>query len=169
MCRTMGRRSGALSESGEARPSPSLSVQESLRSRFAALLLTFCQGLTLAARSEAQISVYSSQRPSTAASTASTGLSKIIPSLLTAIDEDGDIKEHVFQATVCLGWLHYVLEEPGLAVARLPKEFAHDISDLSSQSGSLSGWTRVCIIKGAFLKGAPCHPICHLPFCTLTV
>lgn len=125
------------------------------RARFPILPLTVCQGLTLAARSEAQISAYSNQRPSTAASTASSGLSTIIPSLLTAIDEDGDHNEDAFQAVVCLGWLHYVLEEPGLAVARLPKDFAHDILDLSSQRGPLSGWTRVCIIKGAFLKGTP--------------
>ncbi|KAF2750065.1 filamentation protein-like protein [Sporormia fimetaria CBS 119925] len=109
--------------------------------------------LALTARSEAQISAYSGQRPSTAASTVTNGLSKIIPSLLSAIQEETEYVEDAFQATVCLGWLHYVLEEPGLAVARLPKDFASTISKLASQSGSLGGWTRVCIVKGVFLKG----------------
>lgn len=110
-------------------------------------------GLTLTARSEAQISAYSTQRPPTAASTASSGLSKIIPLLLTSIEEEGDHVQDAFQATVCLGWLHYVLEEPGLAVARLPKDFTVIASRMANQGTSLSGWSRVCIVKGAFLKG----------------
>ncbi|KAF2114774.1 filamentation protein-like protein [Lophiotrema nucula] len=108
--------------------------------------------LTLTARSEAKIAAYTTQRPSTAASTASTGLSKIIPELLTAIDEEGDHAQDAFQAHVCLGWLHYVLEEPGLAVARFPKDFREVASRLERES--LSGWSRVCIVKGVFLKGS---------------
>ncbi|KAF2012514.1 hypothetical protein BU24DRAFT_374080 [Aaosphaeria arxii CBS 175.79] len=108
--------------------------------------------LTLTARSEAQIHAHSSQRPSTAASTSSAGLSNIIPSLLSAIEEE-DHAQDSFQATVCLGWLHYVLNEPGLAVARLPKDFALTASQMKN-IGPLSGWTRVCIVKGAFLKGS---------------
>ncbi|KAF2275185.1 filamentation protein-like protein [Westerdykella ornata] len=110
--------------------------------------------LTLTARSEARISHHSTLRPSTAASTSSTGLSQIIPSLLTAIDEEVDHAQDAFQATVCLGWLHYVLEEPGLAVVRLPKDFTTAAAKLSSEDGSLSGWSRVCVVKGAFLKGS---------------
>jgi hypothetical protein len=74
--------------------------------------------------------------------------------LLTAIEEERDHVQDAFQATVCLGWLHYVLEEPGLAVARLPKDFPSVVSDLTSQGEPLSGWSRVCVVKGAFLKGA---------------
>ncbi|KAF2176791.1 filamentation protein-like protein [Zopfia rhizophila CBS 207.26] len=110
--------------------------------------------LTLTARSEAQIAAHSTQRPPTTASTASSGLSKIIPSLLTAIEEEEDHVQDAFQATVCLGWLHYVLEEPGLAVARLPKDCAAVASKMSSTEGTLSGWTQACIVKGAYLKGA---------------
>ena len=113
------------------------------------------KGLTLTARSEAQVVAYSTQRPSTAASTTSTatsGLANIIPALLTAVEDEGDHVQDAFQATICLGWLHYVLGEPGLAIARLPKNFAAVATKLEGQS--LSGWTRVCIIKGAFLKGS---------------
>ncbi|KAH7122716.1 hypothetical protein B0J11DRAFT_532151 [Dendryphion nanum] len=109
--------------------------------------------LTLTARSEAQIAAHSSQRPSTSSSVASPDLSTIIPTLLSAIDEESDHVQDAFQATVCLGWLHYVLDEPGLSVARLPKDFAV-VATKMANTGSLSGWTRVCLIKGAFLKGS---------------
>ncbi|KAF2024443.1 filamentation protein-like protein [Setomelanomma holmii] len=110
--------------------------------------------LTHTARSEAQIAAYSTQRPSTAASTASHGLSQIIPSLLTTIESEGELSQDAFQATVCLGWLHYVLEEPGLAVARFPKDFGAVATAMSGSTGSLSGWSRVCLVKGTYLKGS---------------
>ncbi|KAF1831220.1 hypothetical protein BDW02DRAFT_572268 [Decorospora gaudefroyi] len=110
--------------------------------------------LTLTARSEAQIAAYSTQRPSTAASTPSNGLSQMIPSLLTAIEEQSTGRQEAFQATVCLGWLHYVLDEPGLAVARLPKDFGAVATQLSGEGATLSAWSRVCLIKGTYLKGS---------------
>ena len=109
----------------------------------------------MTARSEAQVVTYSTRRPSTAASTASaatSGLASIIPTLLTAVEDEGDHVQDAFQATICLGWLHYVLDEPGLAIARLPKDFAAVATKLEGQS--MSGWTRVCLVKGAFLKGS---------------
>ncbi|KAF2810963.1 uncharacterized protein BDZ99DRAFT_487697 [Mytilinidion resinicola] len=109
--------------------------------------------LALTARSEARIGTYSAQRPSTSASTSSANLSKIIPPLLTAIEEEADYPQDAFQATICLGWLHFVLDEPGLAVARLPKDFSAAILKLSSDSHALGGWTQVCIVKGAYIKG----------------
>ncbi|KAH7359718.1 hypothetical protein BKA66DRAFT_612353 [Pyrenochaeta sp. MPI-SDFR-AT-0127] len=111
------------------------------------------QCLTLTARSEAQVAAYSTQRPSTATSTASSGLSQIIPTLLTAIDE-GEHGQDAFQATVCLGWLHYVLDEPGLALARLPKDVGAIAAQLSGEGATLSGWSRVSLVKSAYLKGS---------------
>jgi hypothetical protein len=116
--------------------------------------LTASPGLTHTARSEAQIAAFSTQRPSTAASTASHGLSHIIPSLLSTIEGEGELSQDAFQANVCLGWLHYVLDEPGLAVARLPKDIGASATRFSQEGSSLSGWTRVCVIKGTYLKGA---------------
>jgi hypothetical protein len=60
--------------------------------------------------------------------------------------------QDAFQATVCLAWLHYVLDEPGLAVARLPKDMAAVATKM--QHAVPTDWTRVCIVKGAFLKGS---------------
>ena len=118
--------------------------------------LTAIQGITLTARAEAQIAVYSAQRPSTAASTASTGLSPIVPSLLAAIDAADSPALESFQATVCLAWLHHVLGEPELAAARLPGDFGAVATQLSSEAGALSGWVRVCLVKGTYLKGTGC-------------
>ncbi|OCL05930.1 TPR-like protein [Glonium stellatum] len=109
--------------------------------------------LALTARSETQVAAYSTQRPSSATSTNSANLSKIIPSLLTAIEEETDHAQDAFQANICLGWLHFILDEPGLAVARLPKDFAAAISSLSRGEKKLDVWTQVCFIKGAYLKG----------------
>lgn len=112
-----------------------------------------CKGLALTARSEAQVAAYTTQRPSTASSTASSGLSQIIPSLLAVVEEEGSHSQDAFQATVCLGWLHYVLDEPGLAVARLPKDSAAVATELAEGGASIGPWTRVCLVKSAFLKG----------------
>jgi hypothetical protein len=71
--------------------------------------------------------------------------------LLTAV-EDEELVQDAFQATVCLGWLHYVLNEPGLAAARLPKDMAAVATKFEGQSPT--GWTRVSIVKGAFLRGS---------------
>ncbi|KAF9733598.1 hypothetical protein PMIN02_007011 [Paraphaeosphaeria minitans] len=111
------------------------------------------QCLTKTARAEAQIAKYSTQRPSTASSTVSSGLSTVAPTLLTAIDdEDDDDVQDAFQATVCLAWLHYVLDEPRLAVARLPKDMVAVATKM--QETTPTNWTRVCIVKAAFLKGS---------------
>ncbi|KAF2200610.1 hypothetical protein GQ43DRAFT_66342 [Delitschia confertaspora ATCC 74209] len=112
--------------------------------------------LVLTARCEAEIAAYTTQQ-STATAAASTGLSQYIPELLTAIDEAGSHHaEDTFQARICLGWLHYELGEPGLAAAKLPKDFAAVALKMSDQAGAspLSNWTQVCLVKGTYLKGS---------------
>lgn len=47
-----------------------------------------------------------------------------------------------------------MLEEPGLAAARLPAAFGSVAVKLSSEDGPLTAWSRVGIVKGAFLKGS---------------
>ncbi|KAF1851244.1 uncharacterized protein K460DRAFT_362009 [Cucurbitaria berberidis CBS 394.84] len=111
------------------------------------------QCLTLTARSEAQVAAYSTQRPSTASSTASSGLGQIIPSLLTAIDNESEAGQEAFQAIVCLGWLHYVLDEPGLAIARLPKDLGAVATQIE-EAAPLSAWSKACLVKATYLKGS---------------
>ena len=73
---------------------------------------------------------------------------------MTAIDEEDNVQD-AFQATVCLGWLHFELSEPGLAAAKLPKDFFALASKMSPDNvGDVSSWTLVCLVKGTYLKGA---------------
>ncbi|KAF1933537.1 TPR-like protein [Didymella exigua CBS 183.55] len=110
--------------------------------------------LTLTGRAEAQIATYINQRPSTAASTASSGFSQTAPTLLSAIEGEDDLSQEAFQASVCLGWLHYVLDEHELAVSRLPDSLDKIAARISGQAASLTGWSKVCVVKGTFLKGS---------------
>lgn len=110
-------------------------------------------GLALTARAEAQVAVYNEKRSTADSESASASLSKLIPSLLTAVDQESAYAQDAFQAVICLGWLHWVLDEPHLAIARFPKDFGAVLYKLSNSTQDLSGWTKVCIVKGAYLKG----------------
>ncbi|KAL1851137.1 hypothetical protein Plec18170_006461 [Paecilomyces lecythidis] len=110
------------------------------------------------ASAENQIVSYIHSRPSTAATSnsasASTQLSELIPTLLSVIEEAQGTPQDVFQAQVCLGWVHWVLSEPALAAARLPKDFYATVQTLSGEGEALSPWTEVCLVKGCYIKGA---------------
>ncbi|KAL9028806.1 MAG: hypothetical protein Q9196_002877 [Gyalolechia fulgens] len=85
--------------------------------------------------------------------TASTGLSQIVPPLQSAFQEATSYPEDVFQARICLAWLHWTLNEPELALQTLPKDVFTAYSDLGRGEGSISGWSSICAIKGAFIRG----------------
>jgi hypothetical protein len=53
-----------------------------------------------------------------------------------------------------------VLEEPRLAIAHLPKDVVAVASSVSGAGTPLSGWSRVCVAKGTYLKGTT-HPARH--------
>lgn len=92
------------------------------------------------------------QRTSTE-STSTPHLPELIPALLTTIENnDGNLQE-LLQAQVCLGWIHWTLNEPSLAAARLPRDFNATIDTLTSDGQGLSPWTEVCLVKGCYLKG----------------
>ncbi|KAL2825629.1 hypothetical protein BDW59DRAFT_71756 [Aspergillus cavernicola] len=92
-------------------------------------------------------------------SSSSSGLPELIPSLLSTIEKADGSKQEVFQAQVCLGWVHYTLNEPGLAAARLPKDFGDEVESLIAAGDDLSPWTKVCLVKGCYLKGAAQHAV----------
>lgn len=92
-------------------------------------------------------------------SSSSTNLPELIPSLLSTIDQAGGSKHEIFQAQVCLGWVHYTLNEPGLAAARLPRDFKNELDNLTATGEELSPWTRVCFAKGCYIKGAAQHSV----------
>lgn len=111
--------------------------------------------LTLTAESEYAVAqAYKHNRPSTASSTKSSSLAPLIAPLRQAIDAERIYVEDEFQARVCLGWIHWVLDEPDTAIESLPKNIDHDFSELDGTGKQSAGWTRVCAVKGAYLKGA---------------
>ncbi|OJD15505.1 hypothetical protein AJ78_04236 [Emergomyces pasteurianus Ep9510] len=109
------------------------------------------------ARAECHIAGYLNKRPSTASTesgSTETKLHNLIPGLLSVMEAEGNPPQDVFQAQVCLGWLHWTLSEPALASSRLPRDFDVTLHTLSGHDHALSPWTEVCIIKGGYMKGA---------------
>ncbi|PGH23392.1 hypothetical protein AJ80_02502 [Polytolypa hystricis UAMH7299] len=106
---------------------------------------------------ECQIAAYIAKRPGTASTPTANGdsrLSGLIPTLLSVIEDEGELTQDTFQTQVCLGWLHWALSEPALASSRLPKDFQVTLETLLDNGEVLSPWTEVCLVKGAYLKGA---------------
>ncbi|KAL4980206.1 hypothetical protein BDW66DRAFT_71507 [Aspergillus desertorum] len=113
------------------------------------------------ARAEYQIVTHFQQTSSVASAPSSSpaDLSELIPSLLSTIDKADGSNQEIFQAQVCLGWVHYTLNEPGLAAARLPKDFKEELDNLTATGDELSPWTKVCFAKGCYIKGAALHQV----------
>jgi cargo-transport protein YPP1 len=96
--------------------------------------------LALVARSEATIST-------TEVSNLNTSLAPLIKPLQDAIEKDKIHQEDVFQATVCLGWIYWLFQEPQSAAAVLTMNPGEVLNDSSSQ------WVLVCASKQAYIKG----------------
>ncbi|KAK7532685.1 filamentation protein-like protein [Phyllosticta citricarpa] len=110
------------------------------------------------ARAEAHVAahyrVQSAPPPSpTAATPPPPDLRTLIDPLAAALAAEATHKQDAFVAAVCLAWIHSVLDEPDLTLSRLPANFEDKIAELNTGDESLTGWTQVCIIKGAYLKG----------------
>jgi hypothetical protein len=86
------------------------------------------------------------------------GLAKLVEPLLAAIEEETTYPEDVFQATVCLGWIHWELQDFSLAATQMPKDIAAyiDEDDEESRTDSIPSWVHVCAVKGAYIKGTLC-------------
>ena len=84
-----------------------------------------------------------------------------ISAVLTAIKHGNPTAEDAFQAEVCLAWLHWSINEPALALSRLPSNLPHAQDRLTQTEKTLSGWTQVCIVKSGYLRGGS-HSYGHL-------
>lgn len=117
----------------------------------AILLLTSCStGYTLAARAEATLATVKDISKDNV--TKSTKITDTLQELLAAIEgEQGDTQDE-YLAGIALGWIHVVLEEPGIAIARLSEDSIFLNTNLS-KSDSIRGWTKVCVVKGAYIRG----------------
>ncbi|KAK7534322.1 filamentation protein-like protein [Phyllosticta citribraziliensis] len=111
------------------------------------------------ARAEAHVAAhykaqYAPPPSPTAATPPPPDLRTLIDPLAAALGAETTHKQDVFAAAVCLAWIHSVLDEPDLTLSRLPANFEDKIAELNTGDESLTGWTQVCIIKGAYLKGS---------------
>ncbi|KAE8383213.1 hypothetical protein BDV26DRAFT_251897 [Aspergillus bertholletiae] len=114
------------------------------------------------ASAEYQVALHSPQRPSSAQSSSassSSALAELIPHLLSTVERADGPPQDIFQAQVCLGWVHWTLNEPGLAVARLPDDFDETVHKLTGSGEELSPWTKICMAKACYLKGAGQHRV----------
>ncbi|CRG87083.1 Protein FAM193A [Talaromyces islandicus] len=111
------------------------------------------------ATAEVQVIAHISKtRPGTAkgqaASNQVSNLSELIPTLLAAVEESDGTPQDVFQAHVCLGWIHWTLSEPGLAVRRLPEDFEESTISALADGKNITKWTEICIVKAGYIKSA---------------
>ena len=108
----------------------------------------------MTARTECLVASTSFKRPSTnAASPTPSNLSGQIPALLTAIENEKTFLEDALEAQVCLGSIHWSIGEPSLALSRIPSDISQKNERLAEEGRTLRGWTHVCIIKGAYIRG----------------
>ncbi|EKG15875.1 Tetratricopeptide-like helical [Macrophomina phaseolina MS6] len=109
------------------------------------------------ARAEAQVAAHIRQHHDSAApqtpTTPPPDLPSLVDSLAATKDQEATHKQDAFAAETCLAWIHWELAEPAEALSRLPSNVAEAIDNLRHSDESFSGWTQVCIVKAAYLKG----------------
>ncbi|KAJ5495400.1 hypothetical protein N7539_000516 [Penicillium diatomitis] len=105
------------------------------------------------ATAESQVVAYLQQKSSTE-KPLTPNLTELIPGLLTVIDTNDGTPEEILQAQVCLGWIHWILSEPALAVERLPQDLVKSLAEFSAAGQNPSSWTEICLVRGCYIKGA---------------
>lgn len=75
-------------------------------------------------------------------------------STLPEATEHGSNNEFdTFEATVCLGWIHWILGQPDSAIEKLPVHIIREIGSIERDVHSLDEWAHVTVVKGAYVKG----------------
>jgi len=83
-----------------------------------------------------------------------TSLSQSIPALVNARDQEVNYKEDAFQAQVCLAWLYITLGQVAHALSTVPSGLDQGSERFARDGGIHGRWTHVCIMKGAYIRGA---------------
>lgn len=111
-------------------------------------------GLALTSRTEYQVASNLSQRSAQSSiSEKKNSLSRQIEPLSAAAEAENSFPEDAFEAHVCLGWLYWSTGETGQALSHIPPDVAQRGELLAKDGRALSGWTHVCIVKGAYIRG----------------
>ena len=113
-------------------------------------------GLVVTARTESLIASAHPKHfpaPIPSSSSAYARLSHQAPLLVSAVEQEASFPEDAFEASVCLGWLYWIVGEPFLALSSIPSDVATVNQRLIKNGRTLSGWTHVCIVRGAYARG----------------
>ncbi|KAL8869681.1 MAG: hypothetical protein Q9174_004088 [Haloplaca sp. 1 TL-2023] len=108
--------------------------------------------LQLTAQAEYQAATYTAVAHPRTSDTASK-LSQLIPALLSSAQDSSTPQEDAFQAHVCLGWIHWILKEPSLALKRLSPHISDHYGRLETDEATVSSWTKICAMKGTYITG----------------
>ena len=147
----MARGPGAGEEGGQACATEEMSVIYELPASICLFLTVFIDlGIIIGAHTEYQIVSQATKRPTTSSSA---NKSPNLVSLSAALENEKTDPEDAFQAQTCLGWAHWIDGEPELAVSSLPSNLPKTIDPATEKQGTLRGWTHVCIIKSAYIRG----------------
>ncbi|KAJ5795102.1 hypothetical protein N7457_001701 [Penicillium paradoxum] len=92
--------------------------------------------LVQTATAESRVIAYLEQK-SSGDSSSLPNLVELIPALLVTIENNDGSPQELLQAQVCLGWIHWVLDEPALAASRLPRDFAATVDSFASGGSNL--------------------------------
>ncbi|GME42465.1 filamentation protein [Neofusicoccum parvum] len=108
------------------------------------------------ARAEAHVAAHIKQHHDSVPSTPTSpppDLATIADSLAQARDQEATHKQDAFAAQTCLAWIHWELAEPQEVLSAVPSSIAEAEENLRHGDESFTGWTQVCIVKTAYLKG----------------
>ncbi|KAL9079732.1 MAG: hypothetical protein Q9157_001405 [Trypethelium eluteriae] len=110
--------------------------------------------LVLAERSEVQVIDFLRQRSITAlTSTPTSGISNLILPLRDALNDHGACSFDKLRATIILGWIHWILNEPESALDRLSTIDLAAISEDGLKNQDVGDSKHSTVIQGYLLKG----------------
>ena len=83
----------------------------------------------------------------------------LLAALETVLNSEQKYKDDVLQAKVCVGWIHWYLDEYESVLALLTPELLQPYVNPENQDGGPGlGWSNVSAVQGTFLIGTQENP-----------
>lgn len=80
-------------------------------------------------------------------------MEQTVPRLTSVLQETVACPEDVFQARICLASVHWTLNDPARALQIIPDNIYEAYKNLTQGDREGIGWSSICAIKGAYIKG----------------
>ncbi|KAI9807365.1 MAG: hypothetical protein M1833_000108 [Piccolia ochrophora] len=109
------------------------------------------KSLLSVAQCEHDVALHLRSRPPTAASEKPPNLTNLTTRLDEVIENESRLEE-LLQAQVCQGWVQFSLNDYAAAASQIPPSLPQKVLE-QREAHEVTGWTAVCAVKGAFLKG----------------